>query len=494
MSLLTVFIAAGTLFAPRILCNGEDVHIETRLGPMVGIKKNDAMVSVFYNIPFAKPPLGSLRFAKPVPYGNWTGTLNATTPGKRCMQVAYLESFEMSEDCLQLNIYVPNSVNISSTVQTPVMVFIHGGGFTGGGADLYDSSELSRQGGVIIVTIQYRLGIFGFFSLGNEEASGNYGLWDQMLALKWVNQNIGSFGGNAGAVTVFGQSAGGISSLFLSLIPENKNVFHRVIVQSGNLLVSNSTQASYDIGELLGCSNNIGASAFVGCLRNKDPNTILTTSSTYTFTGSSTSGLLFAPNVDGELLKRTPESLLNDFSSEEYKFFSSLDFMTGTIKTDGNIFLLTFSESIQNALGINLTAGVSTEEFCNTLVPAILNVPYKNNTLVFKRLCEEYRVQNNVSEQSRQMLQFVTDYFFAYPAFGGLRAHSSQNLVSNTYQYVFELEAAWSLLLQRPPVWYIGPGHGDEMFYLFPNINLTDVQKNVSASIIKYWTNFAKSG
>lgn len=92
------------------------------------------------------------------------------------------------------------------------------------------------------------------------------------------------------------------------------------------------------------------------------------------------------------------------------------------------------------------------------------------------------------------MLQFVTDYFFAYPAFGGLRAHSSQNLVSNTYQYVFELEAAWSLLLQRPPVWYIGPGHGDEMFYLFPNIYLTDVQKNVSASIIKYWTNFAKSG
>lgn len=491
MSLLTVFIAAGTLFAPLILCNGEDVHIETRLGPMIGIKKNDAMVSVFYNIPFAKPPLGSLRFAKPVPYGNWTGTLNATTPGKRCMQVAFFESFEMSEDCLQLNIYVPNSVNISSTVQTPVMVFIHGGGFTGGGADLYDSSELSRQGGVIIVTIQYRLGIFGFFSLGNEEASGNYGLWDQMLALKWVNQNIGSFGGNAGAVTVFGQSAGGVSSFFLSLIPENKNVFHRVIVQSGNLLVSNSTQASYDIGELLGCSNNIGTSTFVACLRNKDPNTILTTSSTYRFTGA---GLPFTPNVDGELLKKTPESLLNDFSSEEYKFFSSLDFMTGTIKTDGNIFLVSLSESIQNALGINLTAGVSTEEFCNTLVPAILNVPYKNNTLVSKRLCEEYRVQNNVSEQSRQMLQFVTDYTFAYPAFGGLRAHSSQNLASNTYQYVFELEAERSRLLQRPPVWYIGPGHGDEMFYLFPNIHLTDVQKNVSASIIKYWTNFAKSG
>lgn len=498
MTLLTVSIVAGTLFALLILCNGEDVHIETGLGPVVGIKKDDAMVSVFYNIPFAKPPLGNLRFAKPVPYGNWTGTLNAATPGKRCMQVAYFQSFEISEDCLQLNIYVPNSVNISSTVRTPVMVFIHGGGFTAGGADMFDSSELSRQGGVIVVTIQYRLGIFGFFSLGNEEASGNYGLWDQMLALKWVNQNIGSFGGNAGAVTVFGQSAGGISASFLSLIPENKNVFHRVIVQSGNFFVSNSTQASYGIGELLGCSNNIGTTAFVGCLRNKDPNTILTTSSTYTFTGASPSdlsaGLPFAPNVDGELLKRTPESLLNDFSSEEYKFYSSLDFMTGTMKTDGNIFLLTLSESIQNALGINLTAGVSTEEFCNTLIPAIINVPFDNNTLISKRLCEEYRVPNNVSEQSRQMLQFVTDYFFAHPAYGSLRAHSSQNLVSNTYQYVFELEAGWSSLLQRPPVWYIGPGHADDLFYLFPSIHLTDLQKNVSSSVKKYWTNFAKSG
>lgn len=168
--------------------------------------------------------------------------------------------------------------------------------------------------------------------------------------------------------------------------------------------------------------------------------------------------------------------------------------MTGTMKTDGNIFLLTLSESIQNALGINLTAGVSTEEFCNTLIPAIINVPFDNNTLISKRLCEEYRVPNNVSEQSRQMLQFVTDYFFAHPAFGSLRAHSSQNLVSNTYQYVFELEAGWSSLLQRPPVWYIGPGHADDLFYLFPSIHLTDLQKNVSSSVIKYWTNFAKSG
>ncbi|XP_061188093.1 uncharacterized protein LOC133196179 [Saccostrea echinata] len=480
------------------------VTIQTKLGPMTGkITYVDysfhKKVFTFYNIPFAKPPVGKLRFAKPVPYGSWNGTLNATEHGNQCMQLPTYEipGVETSEDCLYLNIYVPNNVSISA--KKPVMVWIHGGGFTGGSAHAYDSGALALQGDVIVVTIQYRLGIFGFFSLGTSEALGNYGLWDQMLALEWVQQNIDSFGGDPSSVTIFGESAGGASVSLLALIPQNKNRFHRVIAQSGTMTVSwaltNSQETSYAIGELMGCSKTLETAAFINCMQNSNAETLLTSAFGYIYRNPNVFpyAVEIGPVIDGELLKVTPSELLRNFSSEEYKFFSSLDFMTGTVKADGNDALLAMTETFQKYHSFNVTNGITADQFCSIFVRLFTVTFFQNNSHVFKKICDEYQVKNNVSEQSRQMIDFHTDFFFAYPAFESLRSHSQNNVESNTFHYVFELDGV-SILLASPPPWYIGPGHADELAYLFPFYPLSGLWKSVSTAMMTYWTNFAKRG
>lgn len=138
---------------------------------------------------------------------------------------------ECSEDCLHLNIYVPGDV--SRDRRLSVMLFIHGGGFVIGSAGEYNGQRLAAQGDVIVVTINYRLGLFGFLNLLDPIANGNYGLWDQMAAIRWVYENIEAFGGNPDSVTIFGESAGGMCVHHQTLIPANIGMFQRAISMSG---------------------------------------------------------------------------------------------------------------------------------------------------------------------------------------------------------------------------------------------------------------------
>jgi para-nitrobenzyl esterase len=193
-------------------------------------------VAVFKNIPFAQPPVGDLRWREPVPAKSWTGVRDATAFGPMCHQNDN-QHLPHSEDCLQLNVWTPTWPMKSSV---PVMVWFHGGGnFAGSGVEpLFNGETLARHG-VVLVTTNYRLGIFGFFThpeLTKESAhnaSGNYGLMDQIQALRWVQQNIAKFGGNPANVTIFGESAGAgdVNSLIAS--PLTKGLFARAIAQSG---------------------------------------------------------------------------------------------------------------------------------------------------------------------------------------------------------------------------------------------------------------------
>jgi carboxylesterase type B len=484
------------------------VTISTRLGLITGkityignTKDDQNKVMTFYNIPFAKPPVGDLRFRKPVPYGSWTSTLDATSVGNQCMQVVYpssqMSGVANSEDCLNLNIYVPK--NVSSNAKRPVMVWVHGGGFTSGSAHVYDSGTLALEGDIIVVTIQYRIGIFGFFSLDRSEALGNYGIWDQMLALEWIHQNIDSFGGDPTSVTIFGESAGSASVSLLSLIPRNKNRFHRVIAQSGLISsswgIANATEASYTIGEMTGCSKTLKATDFVRCLQNKDSSTLLNNFLRYTYSNpfAFPSAGEIGPVIDGDLIKLAPENLIKNYSSEEYKFFSSLDFITGTAKYDGSIVLTVMSESYQKHYGFNLTTGITPDEFCTVFVLPFASAYFKNNSLIFEAVCEKYHIKGNISQQSRQMIDMYTDFFFGSPAFQSLGYHSHANLQSNTFHYVFELNVP-SVMLASPPPWYLGPGHADDLVCLFPLIPLTAQQEHLCSAMRKYWLNFAKSG
>ncbi|CAO2610559.1 Carboxylesterase 1D [Lemmus lemmus] len=189
---------------------------------------------------------------------------------------------QFSEDCLYLNIYTP--ADLTKTSRLPVMVWIHGGGLVVGGASTYDGLALSAHENVVVVAIQYRLGIWGFFSTGDEHSRGNWGHLDQVAALRWVQDNIAKFGGNPGSVTIFGESAGGFSVSALVLSPLAKNLFHRAISESGvALLPALFTEDAKPIAESLqqvaiatGCEATTSA-GIVQCLREKTEEELLAT-------------------------------------------------------------------------------------------------------------------------------------------------------------------------------------------------------------------------
>ena len=241
--------AAGAPAQPR--ATGPVVHIAT--GQLRGTLQGTT--AVFLGIPFAAPPVGALRWREPQPPIAWTGVRDATKLGSSCVQVpagigefiqplaaAYGKTYDIvpiafSEDCLFLNVWAP-----SWPVKTPlpVMVWVHGGSNRAGGSaeDTYDGAALAARG-VLVVSINYRLGPLGFFShpeLAAESphhSTGNYGLLDQIAALHWVQQNIAQFGGDPGNVTIFGESAGSVDITTLMASPLSANLFHRVIAESG---------------------------------------------------------------------------------------------------------------------------------------------------------------------------------------------------------------------------------------------------------------------
>jgi len=198
-------------------------------------------ISSFKGIPFAAPPTGALRWKAPQPVKPWTGVKQASAYGPACVQdptfpKLFGAPLTLSEDCLYLNVWTPAK---SATDALPVMVWIYGGGFVGGqtSVPLYDGTRLAEKG-VVLVSVAYRLGVFGFFAhpeLSREsgKASGNYGLQDMIAGLQWVKANIAKFGGDPTRVTIFGESAGGIAVSMLAASPAAKGLFHRAISQSG---------------------------------------------------------------------------------------------------------------------------------------------------------------------------------------------------------------------------------------------------------------------
>ena len=185
----------------------------------------------FLGIPYAKPPVGELRYKAPQLPVSWEGIRDCSEFGPSCIQPQRGEQFPISEDCLYLNVYTPAQ---SSDERLPVMFWIYGGGFNGGRADtpILDGDEINRRG-VVLVTVNYRCGVMGFCALPGWENGVNAGILDQIAALKWVKENIAAFGGDPDCVTIFGQSAGGVSVRMLLTSPLSQGLFHRAVIQSG---------------------------------------------------------------------------------------------------------------------------------------------------------------------------------------------------------------------------------------------------------------------
>ena len=225
-------------------------------GELIGyIHENRA--HAWLGVPYAKPPIGDLRWKAPRPKVSWEGVLNATEFGSPCTQIgstfgdpeAKVGSVHGSEDCLYLNIFAP--LDIAENEKLPVMLWIHGGSNTIGTSKLYDPSVLASSQRVIVVTINYRLGIFGWFyhpsiknlSESQEDGSGNYGTLDQIQSLRWIKQNITHFGGDKENITIFGESAGGHNVYTLLFSPLADGLFHKAISQSGSTKTLSIDQA-----------------------------------------------------------------------------------------------------------------------------------------------------------------------------------------------------------------------------------------------------------
>jgi para-nitrobenzyl esterase len=311
------FLGANTFAADQVkTTNGV---VESTAAPKEGVRS-------FKGIPFAAPPVGPLRWKEPQPAKNWTGVRNADEFGAHCVQRLggdyWFRSEEMSEDCLFLNVWTPAR---SGSEKLPVLVYIFGGGFQqGDGSEpRYDGEAMARKG-IVAVSINYRLGIFGFFShpdLTKESAhhaSGNYGLLDQVAALRWVQKNIAAFGGDPQRVTIAGESAGSISVSALMASPTSKDLFAGAIGESGALIgtlpphpLAETEQNGVKFGEIAGATS-------IADLRALAPKRIMALISPAGGRGSGAPGgpapFSFSPNLDGYFL---PKTLLQIFQAGE---------------------------------------------------------------------------------------------------------------------------------------------------------------------------------
>ena len=223
---------------------GKNVSVVTNLGTIIGktedvsFNRNPLVVTTFLGVPFAEPPIGARRFQKPVKKSPFSGAYIADTMPPECVQdMGFTKDYNLTassqgEDCLYLNIFLPGDV-VNVQTKKPVMIWIYGGGFQVGTQNVYDTRIFAPYNDVILVTINYRVSVLGFLSTGDSDLPGNYGLWDQRMAIQWVHENIEHFGGDPSSVTIFGQSAGAGSVVYQSLYEGNKGLFTRAIAESG---------------------------------------------------------------------------------------------------------------------------------------------------------------------------------------------------------------------------------------------------------------------
>ncbi|KAK0144235.1 Pyrethroid hydrolase Ces2e [Merluccius polli] len=467
--------------------------VNTKLGLLRGqykaVKGQEADVQTYFGIPFAKPPVGELRLAPPLPAEGWEGTKDATKQPFICIQnKVVLEGLmelldmqvelpDMSEDCLYLNVFAPGKAAPGTNL--PVMVWIHGGGFAGGCAATYDTSGLAAYQDVVVVVIQYRLGLLGFLSSGDEAIPGNLGLLDQVEALRWVQQNIHHFGGDPGLVTIFGESAGGISVSLLAISPLSAGLFQHAIAQSGTaameILMTDQPETTLQtVANTLGCDTS--SEKIARCLKNMDIDALAALSLDPT--------LSFPVTVDGLFMTEKVNKTYQDGK------IPKIPFLTGVNSDEGGWLLpYIFAPT-------NWTEGMDREPTI-----AILSIFYPEpNSLELEMMVEEYFGTTEDRNEIRQAFtNLLGDVMFNIPAIQTANAHRDAGAPVYLYQYRY---APQYLRKKRPS--FVGVDHGDEIFTVLGSCFMTDPvwppdvcteeEMELTKLMMTYWGNFARTG
>jgi len=435
----------------------------------------------FLGLPYAAPPTGNLRWRAPRRPSTWTGIRDATQFAPSCPQQPSLFAppGPMSEDCLYLNVYTPTLGSRgggegNGKGYRPVLVWIHGGGLAKDGGRNYDPTKLMAEDGIVVITINYRLGALGFLAhpaLASRPGgpAGNYGLMDQQAALRWVQRNIAQFGGNPHNVTIAGQSAGGLSVLAQLVSPRARGLFQRAIVESGAFALTQQSLASAEaFGESfatqVGCADQSAA-----CLRSVPVSTLVKD-----FPGAAIPGV-----VDGKVLT---ESIGTALAAGRFTHVPVLD---GTNHDEERLFVADQGVAVSGGTFV----GVPNDTYQNQIA-AVLGV---SNTRA-AAIAAEYPVGNYYS-QTVALSTLVADANFACPAFQVDTLTSQQG--APTFAYEFNDDTAPPRYAPtNPPV----ATHGSELPYIFdlPNAPIqapfSPDQETLAASMRAAWASFAATG
>ena len=454
-------------------------QVKTAAGPVEGTTSADSRVRVFKGIPFAAPPAGEARWKAPAPAAPWTAVKKAVAFGPRCPQGRIFGDMvfrdEMSEDCLYLNVWTPAA---NAGQKLPVMFWIHGGGFQAGSASepRQDGEQLARKG-VVVVSANHRLGVFGFLAHpaltqeSGRNASGNYGLLDQVAALQWVHDNIAAFGGDPANVTIFGESAGSFAVSALVVSPLTKGLVHKAIGESGAFFALGGGPLGTRLlaaGEEQGAkfASGLGA-ADLAALRAKTTDEVLQ---------AALKGQWFAPIVDGHVLPKSAADiyaagthnhvpLLAGWNADEIRSSVTLAPVKPTVAS--------FAEQTRKRFG--------------PAADALLKV----------------YAPTSDADAIEVAAAMASDTFIGYATWKWIQVHAATTKVP-VYRFSFDRK------IPIPPdtkvngvvatAADIGARHAGEIEYVFGQLDTIEKvtwpaeDKTLSDQMMSYWANFARSG
>jgi para-nitrobenzyl esterase len=466
----------GTIFAVQSIAAENAAPIHTTSGFVVGLPADPGGVRAYLGIPYAEPPVGEHRFLPPIPVKESTRTLHAVEFGPPSAQRDENEDVHefgefLNENSLTLNVWTPGVAGAR-----PVMVWIHGGGNTQGSSReaAYNGARIAARGQVIVVSLNYRLGIFGFVDMSvlggpRYRKSANNGLLDQLLALRWIKQNIAAFGGNPGNVTVFGNSAGGADISALLAVHSPEQYFHRAIIQSGFANTTKSKEVAQRLSSaMLGRSHIRSMRELLA----KSPKELLAAQAAALKEMSELeSDLSFQPTVDGSLVREFPLDALRHGNAR------NVDLILGTTLNELRLYLK-YNPELRNA---QLTD-----------IPGVRDLPENKQ----RELWDEYHASREHMTEGQVVLDIGGDYWFRA---GAIRMAEAQLVYNkNVYMYLF----AWHAVDPE-----LGAPHAIELPFVFGNESghsplLGDLDdpatgsavRALTAKVQEYWSSFARTG
>ncbi len=460
---------AALMVGMTMVAVADPLVVKTEQGKVQGKTINDGKVRAYLGLPYAAPPVGDLRWKAPEPAAKWKGARDATKFGAHCAQGEVFDDMVFqdsgaSEDCLFLNVYVPADAKDKSKL--PVMFWIHGGGYAGGSSDEpRHNGDFLPLKGVVLVTINYRLSVFGFLvtnELAQEAngAAGNYGLQDMIAALHWVNANIGNFGGDAKNVTIFGESAGSFAVSTLMASPMAQGLFAKAIGESGGAFPSALNLGGGGVAER--AKDDEAWMASVGAKSIKD---LRAMSMDQVLEAAKKKGTIgFAPVVDGHVLT---EAVRDTYAAGKQ---AHVPLLAGWNADEGSFFA---EEGMTTARWRKMAQGL-----------------FKERAAEFLKLYPG----DTDAQALRSAIDFGSDSFIAFGTWKWIEAHRKTG-DAPVYRYHFELAATPSKF--HPGTFAF---HSDDIEYVFgtldtrPGWNVRPEDRKLSDEMMTYWTNFARTG